>query len=81
MTNRVLRLVHNISVVLVDKAQLIKEVQDCTDAFIATIEWRTEEGLEVLKVLPTQYHKWAGIFSRNKQINFPNIQNMTTKSS
>ena len=46
-----------VSIMLVDKIQLIKEVQDCMDAFIATIQWRTEEGLEVLKVLPTQYHK------------------------
>ena len=46
-----------VSSILVDKVQLIKEVQDCIDAFITTIEWRTEEGLEVLKVVPTQYHK------------------------
>ena len=49
---------------LVNKVQLIKEVQDCTDAFIATIKCRTEAGLEVLKILPTQYHKLAVIFSR-----------------
>ena len=40
-----------------DEAQLVKEVQDCTEAFIATIEWRIEDGLEVLKVLLIEYHK------------------------
>ena len=48
-----------VNALLVDEAQLVKEVQDCTDAFVATIEWRTEDGLEVLKVLPVEYHKWA----------------------
>ena len=47
-----------------DEAQLVKEVQDCTDAFVATIKWRTEDRLEVLKVLPVEYHKWASIFKR-----------------
>ena len=61
----------SLMVILVDKAQLIKEVQDCTDAFIATIEWRTEEGLEVLEVLPTKYHKWVGIFHREQTNKLP----------
>ena len=56
---------------LVNKVQLITEVQDCTDALMATIECRTEEGLEGLKVLPTQYHKWAGIFSREQTNKLP----------
>ena len=56
---------------MVDKVQLIKEVQDCTNAFIVTIEWRTEEELEVLKVLLTQYHKWAEIFSREQTNKLP----------
>ena len=60
-----------VNVMLVDIVQLVKEVQDCTDAFITTIEWRTEEGLEVLKVLPTQYYKWAGIFSREQTNKLP----------
>ena len=64
-------LLKQVGIILVDKAQLIKEVQDCTDAFIATIEWRTEEGLEVLKVLPNQYYKWAGIFSREQTNKLP----------
>ena len=34
-----------VNALLVDEAQLVKEVQDCTDAFVATIEWRTEDGL------------------------------------
>ena len=54
-----------------DEAQLVKEVQDCTDAFVATIEWRMEDGLEVLKVLPVEYHKWASIFSREQTNKLP----------
>ena len=54
-----------------DEAQLVKEVQDCTDAFVATIEWRTEDGLEVLKVLPMEYHKWASIFIRQQTNKLP----------
>ena len=54
-----------------DEAQLVKEVQDYTDAFVATIEWRTEDGLEVLKVLPVEYHKWASIFSREQTHKLP----------
>ena len=47
-----------------NEAQLVDQVQDRTDAFVATIKWRTEDGLEVLKVLPVKYHKWASIFSQ-----------------
>ena len=49
--------------ILVDAAQVIKEVLEDTDVFVATLEWRTEDGLEVLKILPDQYYKWANIFS------------------
>ena len=49
----------------------MREVQDCTNAFVATIEWRTEDGLEVLKVLPIEYHKWASIFSREQTNKLP----------
>ena len=52
-----------VNALIVDEAQLVKEVQDCIDAFVATIEWRMEDGLEVLKVLPVEYHKWASILS------------------
>ena len=55
-----------VNALLVDKAQLVREVQDCTDALVATIKWRTEDRLEVLKVLPIEYHKWASIFSREQ---------------
>ena len=54
-----------------DEAQLVKEVQDCTDAFVATIEERSEDGLEVLKVLPVEYYKWASIFSREQTNKLP----------
>ena len=54
-----------------DAAQLIKEVSEDTDAFVATLEWRTEDGLEVLKILPDQYHKWANIFSRKQTTRLP----------
>ena len=60
-----------VSALLVDEVQLIKEVQEDTNAFIATLEWRTEDGLEVLKVLPVQYHKWASIFSREQTNKLP----------
>ena len=60
-----------VNALLVQQAQLVKEVQDCTDAFVATIECRTEGGLEVLKVLPIQYHKWASIFSREHTNKLP----------
>ena len=52
-----------VNALLVDEAQLVQEVQGCTDAFVATIEWRTEDQLEVLQVLPVEYHQWASIFS------------------
>ena len=54
-----------------DAAQLIKEVSEDTDVFVATIEWRTEDGLEVLKILPDQYHTWANIFSREQTMRLP----------
>ena len=60
-----------VSALLVDEAQLIMEVHDCTDAFVATIEWRTEDGLKVFKVLPVEYHKWARIFSREQTNKLP----------
>ena len=60
-----------VNALLVDEAQLVKEVQDSTDAFVATIEWRTEDGLEVLKVLLVEYHKWASIFSREQTKKLP----------
>ena len=53
-----------VNALLVEEAQLVREVQDCTDAFVATIEWRTEDGLEVLKVLPVEYENWASIFTQ-----------------
>ena len=56
---------------LVDAVQLVKEVQECTDVFIATLEWRTEDGLDILEVLPDQYHKWANIFSREQTSKLP----------
>ena len=34
--------------------------------FIATLEWRTGDGLDILEILPNQYHKWANIFSREQ---------------
>ena len=46
-----------VNVLLVDEAQIVKEVHDCTNTFVATIEWSTEDGLEVLKVLPVEYDK------------------------
>ena len=57
--------------VLVDEGQLVKEVQDSTDAFVAIIEWRTKDGLEVLKDLHIEYHKWASIFSQEQTIKLP----------
>ena len=60
-----------VSALLVDEAQLIKEVQQDTNDFVPTLEWRTEDGLEVLKVLPVQYHKWASIFSREQTNKLP----------
>ena len=56
-------LLKQVHAILVDAAQVIKEVLEDTDVFVATLEWRTEDGLEVLKILPYQYHKWANIFS------------------
>ena len=61
-----------VDVSLVDKAQRVKDVQDCTDTSGATIECRTEDRLEVLKVLPIEYHKWASIFSREQTKELPN---------
>ena len=52
-------------------AQLIKEVSEDTNVFVATPEWRTEDGLEVLKILPDQYPKWADIFSREQTTRLP----------
>ena len=49
-----------------DVAQPIKDVLEDSDVFVATLEWRTEDGLEVLKILPNQYHKWSNIFSREQ---------------
>ena len=60
-----------VNAILVDAAQLIKEVSEDTDVFVAILEWRTEDGLEVLKILPDQYHKWANIFSRNQTTRLP----------
>ena len=60
-----------VNALLVDKAYIVKEVQDCTDAFVATIEWRTEDRLEVLEVLPIEHHKWASIFSRERTNKHP----------
>ena len=57
-----------VNALLVNEAQLDKKVHYCIDAFVATIEWGIEDGLEVLKVLPVEYYKWAGIISR-EQIN------------
>ena len=59
------------STILVNKVQLIKVVQDCTYALIGSIEWRTKEELKVLKVLFTQYHNWAWIFSREQTNKLP----------
>ena len=50
-------LLKQVNASLVNEAHLVKEVQDSTDACIATIEWSTEDGLEVFKVLPIGYHK------------------------
>ena len=60
-----------VNALLVDEAQLVKEVQDWTDAFVATIEWRTEDRVEVLKVLPVEYYKWASILSREQANKLP----------
>ena len=60
-----------VNTILVDAAQLIKEVSEDNDVFVATLEWRTEDGLEVLKILPDQYHKWANIFSREQITRLP----------
>ena len=60
-----------VNALLVDEGQLVMEVQDCTDAFVATIERRTEDGQEVLKVLPVEYHKWASSFSREQMNKLP----------
>ena len=60
-----------VNVQIVDAVQLLKEVQECDDAFIATLEWRTEDGLDILDILPTQYHKWAPIFSREQTSKLP----------
>ena len=54
-----------------DEAQLVKEVKDCTDACVATIEWRTQDGLEVFRVLPFEYQKGASIFSREQTNKLP----------
>ena len=54
-----------------DAAHLIKEVLEDTDVFVATLEWRTEDGLEVLKILPDQYHKWANIFRQEQTTRLP----------
>ena len=54
-----------------DAAQHIKEVSEDTDVFVATLEWRTEDGLEVLKILPDQYRKWANIFSQEQTTRLP----------
>ena len=60
-----------VNALLMDEAQLVKEVQDCTDAFLATIEWRTDDRLKVLKDLPIEYHKWVSIFSREQTNKLP----------
>ena len=60
-----------VNAILVDAAQLIKKVSEDTDVFVATLEWRTEDGLEVLKILPNQYHRWANIFSREQTTRLP----------
>ena len=60
-----------VNAILVDAAQLIKEVSEDTDVFVATLEWRTEDGLEVLKILPDQYHKWANMFRREQTTRLP----------
>ena len=39
---------------------------------VATIEWRTEDELEVLKVLPVEYYKWASIFRQEQTNILPN---------
>ena len=54
-----------------EASQLIQEVSEDTDVFVATLEWRTEDGLEVLKNLTDQYHKWANIFSREQIMRLP----------
>ena len=54
-----------------DAAQLIKEVSENTDVFVATLEWRHEDGLEVLKILPGQYHMWAKMFSQEQTTGLP----------
>ena len=62
-----------VNTLLVDEARLVKEVHDCTDAFkfVATIAWRMEDGLDLLKVLPIDYYKWARIFSREQTNTLP----------
>ena len=60
-----------VNAILVNAAQLIKEVSEDTDVFVATPEWRTEDELEVLKILPDQYPKWADIFSREQTTRLP----------
>ena len=54
-----------------EEAQLVKEVQDCIDPFVGTIVWRMDDGLEVLKVLPVEYYRWASIFSREQTNKLP----------
>ena len=54
-----------------DAGQLIKEVSEHTDVFIATLEWGTEDGLEALKVVPNQYYKWVNIFSQEQITRLP----------
>ena len=60
-----------VNVQMVDAVQLLKEVQEEPDAFIATLEWRTEDGLDILDILPSQYHQWASIFSREQTSQLP----------
>ena len=60
-----------VNAILVDAAQLIMEVSEDTDVFVAILEWRIKDGLEVLKILPDQYHKWANIFSQEQTMRLP----------
>ena len=46
-----------VNAILVDATQLIKELSEDTDVFVASLEWRREDGLEVLKILLDQYYK------------------------
>ena len=54
-----------------DVAQPINDILNDTDVFVATLEWRNEDRLEVLKILPNQYHKWTNIFSREQITRLP----------